>query len=495
MKYSDFEKQIGDKLRNEEIQFDTAAFYQSLSSKKKKRRGAIIIALPILMGLGLLYLIGINYSATQDTIETISGLNSQANTTIQSSNSALKADQISNINDQTLAQNTTKSNDNLALQNSRESKLGTNSDYSVSVKSNLSNSASTSNTETINTNIINERKKISEKYKNNISLQSINAQPSSSNQSNSKSLNTATTKSVENPQEKIHLDISNLSGPITNTTIRMFDKVSSINLINPLLLDQNKINISTKIDCPDFRINKKLFDIEVLAEAGYFRPLKQYIQIDPNSSEVDALRQQNESSREGYHAAIYLKMIGRNLPLYLQTGVSQDYLTERMTVEYSYIQRDTTRGIISITESENGDTITTIIGDIIQEKEISGFKKRHYRIQTIDIPIMAGYQFSLGRFDLGLEAGAVLNISMRSMGNILTSPTDFEDIDMKSPFKSKVGVSYIGGLSLGYYVGPRSKIYLNTKMRLIPEAVNSSENTLQQKYNFLGLNIGYGYTF
>ena len=36
-----------------------------------------------------------------------------------------------------------------------------------------------------------------------------------------------------------------------------------------------------------------------------------------------------------------------------------------MNLEYSYIKRDTTQGIISITVSQTGDTITTIYGDII----------------------------------------------------------------------------------------------------------------------------------
>ena len=62
---------------------------------------------------------------------------------------------------------------------------------------------------------------------------------------------------------------------------------------------------------------------------------------------------------------------------------------------------------------------------------------------------------------------------MKSKGSILTSQSDFDNVSNQNPFKSKLGLSYLGGISLGYHITPRSKVYLNTKMRVIPGEINN----------------------
>ena len=80
-----------------------------------------------------------------------------------------------------------------------------------------------------------------------------------------------------------------------------------------------------------------------------------------------------------------------------------------MPLTYSYTRKDTTQGIISVTVSQTGDTITYIYGDIIQERKISGNKTKYYSISLLDLPMAIGAEKRFGSWFAGVEAGLSLN--------------------------------------------------------------------------------------
>ena len=479
MKYSDFEKNMGEKLRSHKVDLDTTEFYNSIKNQqKRKKRGAIIIYLPalllglILSGYGYTYLFN---SANQPTQEKYSS------NLIDSEASLAKAQFVKQESLEIHSKSTTLEQTQ-SIQKEENSKPN-NVNINNEITTQQTKQTTKLNKENISTSTIIEKAR---QYEQIISSDESNFLNQGNVINNEK-------KSTDQLGDNLN---STLDNEEVNLTQNLSISLASIDSKIPSLLKADDTYVlNTDIKCPDFRINKSRLNVEILADAGYFLPLKSFQDNSIEVNEVNQLRRVHEKSREGYHAGIYAKFSNVKWPIYIQAGLSQDHITERMTLEYNYTRMDTTQGIISITTSENGDTITAIIGDIITETEVSGRKIKHYRLRSIDVPVTVGYSLPLNRFTLDIEGGVLFNLGMRNTGSILADQSNFDDVEVMTPFKSKIGVSYLGGISLGYHLTPRSKLYLNTKFRIIPDEFNRINNSLIQKYNFAGLNVGYGYTF
>ena len=252
---------------------------------------------------------------------------------------------------------------------------------------------------------------------------------------------------------------------------------------------------SKNVYCPTFSKKGKYF-FEVIPEIGYFRPIKKLEQVGNEPDNIFALRNTNETTLEGLNAGLYLRMGKEKLPFFFQVGASISRMTEKMPLDYSYTRRDTTRGIISITQSQTGDTLTVIFGDIVQETKISGKKTNHHHFTLIDLPISAGYEKRFGQWAAGIEAGVVLNMSLRANGQILASDTSFTAIDVPvQAYRNKLGMSYFGGLYLSKDFYNAGRFFVSLRGRYIPGTFSTEQNRIKQSYHFLGLNLGYVYTF
>ncbi len=244
-----------------------------------------------------------------------------------------------------------------------------------------------------------------------------------------------------------------------------------------------------KDDCPGFG-KPSPFRIELIPEVGAFIPFKQLINRSGEPNEVYSLRDQNEKTLEGLQAGLYGRISHRDIPFYLQTGVLYSRISEKMDLAYSSVRSDTTQGVISVTVSQMGDTITTIYGDIVTETLVNGRTTRHHYHRLLDVPLLLGYQYRNRYFDLGIEAGALFNVFMRSSGFILDSPEDFIDLRDQSPFKSRLGISYTVGMNVSREVGVGS-LYLALRYRHTTDNYTVDHAEVQQSYRHVGLNIGY----
>ena len=217
--------------------------------------------------------------------------------------------------------------------------------------------------------------------------------------------------------------------------------------------------------CPTFR-KKGRFTLDIIPEIGYFRPLKnlQYDGNEPNN--IYDLRHQHESTLEGLNAGLYVRLMNDKLPVFFQAGASFSRMSEKMPLDYAYTKRDTTRGIISITQSQSGDTVTSL-----------------------------GFEKSFGSWSAGIEGGIVLNLAMKASGQILASDTSFTAIDQPiEAYKSRLGLSYFGGLFASRPVGNTGKVFFTIRGRYIPDSFSSDYNRIRQSYHIVGLNVGYIYT-
>jgi hypothetical protein len=275
--------------------------------------------------------------------------------------------------------------------------------------------------------------------------------------------------------------------------IRSQEAVSFLQRTEPAIAHHPVIALNRDVQCPTFRKNRSM-KMSLIPEIGYFRPLKSLTAESNVPTETFALRKAGEKSLEGLQAALYARLQRPGANWGISTGLHYSRLSERMNLEYSYIKRDTTQGIISITVSQTGDTITTIYGDIITESRVTGTTRAHYYLSTFDIPLSLFYEKDFESWAIGAEAGVYFNLALASKGKILNSANDFIDVKSAAAFKSSLGVSGFAGLYLKKPLGPGNLIF-SLRGRFIPSAFNTQGYGTVQKYQFAGAHLGYEFRF
>lgn len=269
--------------------------------------------------------------------------------------------------------------------------------------------------------------------------------------------------------------------------------VSPITPLDAALTIEDKITLDREVECPTFRKNRTM-KFSLIPEVGYFRPFKKLSPESNPAPETYSLRNESEKSLEGLQAALYARLQKPGSNWGLSTGLHYSRLTERMNLQYTYVKSDTTQGIISVTVSQTGDTITTIYGDIITQTRVTGTTKSHYTLSTFDIPLSLFYEKDFESWSLGAEAGAYFNLALVSKGNILTSVNGFVDVKTAAAFKPSLGVSGFASVYVKKAAGP-GNLYLALRGRFIPSAFNSQGYGTVQKYQFVGAHLGYEFRF
>ena len=260
------------------------------------------------------------------------------------------------------------------------------------------------------------------------------------------------------------------------------------------MADREILELDNGIGCPDFAANDVNSGFELIAELGVFKPLKSLNQLPGESDILTGLRQNGEKSKLGVRAGIFAKYNLTRSPFYFFGGVNYSRFVEGMSLDFEIIETDTVVGIVSITESEAGDTITYIYGDIITETVKQGNKTRHYTVSTIDVPLHVGYELNLNKLSIGTEFGVSLNVTTQTSGNFLSSTSDFGSIEEVGEFKKRIGLRYDGKMFLGYQLSDVHKLYASAAFNYFPNSFSNSQVT-EQKYRHIGFNIGYGLRF
>jgi len=448
MEFKKFEQQIAETLSSDELGLDIQELINDIHGKKKKRRGIFIFlwaAIGVMLISGGMVLTGMAFNKYNKS-------ESELTSIAKSEPKAIASKEI----------------------------------YTAEAQKNEGSG-----------NLVLSAKQLNKNYNNiNVAASKINISDTKQAQKNNTSTSHIEEYVIKEQQEShefIKVNALNHFEQRINHTIPFLTKINHFSSV----FYQNhlpKIN-SDKIVCPTFSNKSKLL-LEIIPEAGAFIPLKKLVNSNLESNKVFELRNNTEKSLEGINAGLYLKLSKEKAPFYIKAGISWSRLTEKMPLSYSYSRKDTTQGIISVTVSQTGDTITYIYGDIIQDRKISGNKTRHYSISMLDIPISAGVEKRYGRWSAGVEGGLVFNVSMKSSGSILASDTSFVNLDISSNhFKSSLGLSYFGGIHIGRDFHKAGRLFLAARARYIPESFSSDQNRIRQTYHFIGLNLGYVYTF
>lgn len=450
MEYNKFERQIANTLRQDEVSLDINALIDGIHGNKKKDRKWMLLWFfvigSILMASGLVYI----------------------------SSGQLQGGSIVDVKENSKSLATRESNES-------EVKIIQNQNEIISTNQ-MNNNQLTSSSESqamFNDNSVNKSKSLYKIGKTQSSKSTITT--------------TQNQKVKEVLAEKQTISYDALASE-SNTT-RNIDDISMLsNLSSNIIFDRPQV-VTDKVVCPTFSSRHRWY-IELIPEIGYFRPLKTLENTTGEQNNVFDLRNKNEKTLEGIQAALYLQLRKQKSPLYLKAGLSYARLTEKMQLDYSYTKLDTSRGIISVTVSQTGDTVTTIIGDIVTESKLSGKKVAHHSFSLYDIPVAIGYEKKMGMWSFGIEGGVMLNLSMQASGSTLATDTSFVSVDTSpNQYRTNVGLSYFGGLSVGRDFNRLGRIYLAVRARFIPNTFTTDAQRFRQSYNFVGLHLGYMYTF
>jgi len=451
MEYNKFERQIANTLRKDEVALDINALIDGIHGNKKKDRKWM-----------LLWFFVINSFLVASDVVYVSSSQTLAESNVDvKENSTSVATSESNLS---LTENIQNQDNIIHYINNDNNQLASASSNILANK---------------NTNSILKSKSLYKKGKTQSTVQ---------HNSSSKSA-LGTTNFTE--QQNASSDIKESEPEITRT---LNDINPLSNLSSNIIFDRPQV-MTDKVECPTFSSKHKWY-IELIPEIGYFRPLKTLENTTGEQNNIFDLRNKNEKTLEGIQAALYLQLRKQKSPFYLKAGLSYARLTEKMQLDYSYTKLDTSRGIISVTISQTGDTVTTIIGDIITENKLSGKKVAHHSFSLYDIPIALGYEKKMGPWSLGIEGGVMLNLSMQASGSTLVSDTSFVAVDASpNQYRTNVGLSYFGGLNVGRDFHRIGRFYLAARARFIPTTFTTDAQRFRQSYNFVGLHLGYVYTF
>ena len=505
MKYLDFEKHIKKELGNssEPVQMDALLNSLNLGDQKPKRKGfAFWMLLPFLLLLGSLITFNFmgNESFVENTATTPSELidnQDDIHTPVQTSLNKENKEENSTNNISIASENAEITLTTLSESSNQESQnalaQGKNKNYKQLQNVSTGIQSTLVEKETQNVQIADD---LNTEFSN-----PANSSTSTSNATSSNSddlLNNSYLKRVEQEVERSTnasantpiLVASEEEVMISRAEISVQDLSTSTAFLDDREIDGNMFS-RMKINCPSF--DNSGWHMALIPEVGIFKPFKTLENIASDESAAFNERLNSESTLEGLEIGLYGMLVRDKLPLYLKAGVSYSRISERMDLQYEYVELDTTVGIISTTISGNGDTITHIYGDIVTETTYKGSNRQHHYIHLFDFPVSVGYTTYLGGLDIGIEAGVRVNFMTRATGNLLTSQREYTNLSLNRLFKNRVGVSYFGGLMIGRNFGKFGDIYIAPRFTYFPSDFNNQNNNVRQRYFNIGLNAGVVY--
>ncbi len=315
--------------------------------------------------------------------------------------------------------------------------------------------------------------------------------------------NTYKTKSdIENHELPVNQEvIPSLSNPsevkIESMQSPVFTSSPLLSIFSKELLTQKALNApdyQPHNGCPSFKKKNRLA-WSLIPEVGLFKPSKTLENKLSVENKPVALRQQNENTLEGLHAAIYAKLYKRKSPWNIKVGVAYERIAERMNLSETKFRKDTTIGIISITKSQNGDTLTIIQGPIITETKTTTKIISHYYHHLVSLPLSIGYQRQWGQLEYGIDAGVQFNLFNIHEGNIYSDSLDFRKLNDVGYFRNNVGMTFFGSINVAYPFTTQQSIGASIRTRFNNPVYSQNQANFSQKYQITGVYLQYEYRF
>ncbi|MFN7116988.1 MAG: hypothetical protein ACK4TA_09335 [Saprospiraceae bacterium] len=232
--------------------------------------------------------------------------------------------------------------------------------------------------------------------------------------------------------------------------------------------------------------NKLRLYFDVLASPDFtFRNIKA---TSGDYETYAANRKETEAARYNYSIGARLSAVS-NSGLALRAGLNYSEINER----FELANENETR--IIITYDPLGNIIKT---DTITQKIIT-----NNRYQTLDIPVMIGYEIPLKKVTLAINGGAYFNLHFKPEGEFL-SPYDNHPVPFSNDenpennitaFRDKLGVGWYGSVGVHYKISPRLQVLVEPHLRAYPRSFTRDDFMTEQKYLTAGVFVGLRHQF
>jgi hypothetical protein len=223
---------------------------------------------------------------------------------------------------------------------------------------------------------------------------------------------------------------------------------------------------------------------------------------DPTSLNSDYLAMRNETENTVYSFSAGVRLgynVGYRWNLY--TGFNYSQINERF--QYTDPESQVTKVIITKDYVyQQGKIVDSIITEEIITVPGTTKLKIHNRYRTFDVPVLGRYTLYADRnISLSAVAGVFINLAFRQKGMIIGTDSD-EPVhiasgpdEQKNIFKSQLGVTGYGALSMAWHVSPLFDLVIEPHFRMHTTSLTHEKYPLQQRYNTVGLTTGLRYRF
>lgn len=120
-------------------------------------------------------------------------------------------------------------------------------------------------------------------------------------------------------------------------------------------------------------------------------------------------------------------------------------------------------------------------------------------IRSIDIPLMAGYEFEGQNLTISVYGGVFVNLLFDARGSFLSPdnmPVSFSNrtsVAEHQVYRKDVGLSMVGSIGMQYQLSPRVKLLLEPQLRYFMEPLTRADYPLNQNFLVVGVQTGLRY--
>jgi hypothetical protein len=271
-----------------------------------------------------------------------------------------------------------------------------------------------------------------------------------------------------------------ISGNVLSKETRAFGLLPTAKNNTTAKISLRKLPAIHGIPCPpaekDAAGNKSYF--EVYAGPDYvFRSFS-----DTANSAYLKERKATVSAGFSYSAGVRYTKVFKN-GLSIRTGLNYSRINER----FKYVKGNVTHNIY-ITNTA-GDTTGTYVERGTQYQQSTN------KYQSLDIPLVAGYELGNGKIHANVNAGVMVNILSRQKGYVLDpagAPVDISTGKSNSvySYKTNAGISFLGSFSVYYKLNDRFHLLAEPYLRYGLSAITKTDISLKQKNHTAGLRVG-----
>jgi len=157
---------------------------------------------------------------------------------------------------------------------------------------------------------------------------------------------------------------------------------------------------------------------------------------------------------------------------------------------------DTVQGLTMLVYNPD-NSVDSIFGSVAYYETTSRQKQTYNSIRQWELPLLAGYNFELGRLSLLVEAGVRLRLNRNWEGIVFNQDlgNNFQDLSTTDWYRTGLDLGLQGGIHLAYPIRPQIDILAGGSVRYNLQDFSGDNSPFTERYQLLGGQLGLRYRF